>query len=301
MIDVSIIIVSFNTSELTSKCISSIIRHTKGITYEIIVIDNNSSDDSVDKLKSLSKTTKVNIKIIENNKNHGFGYANNQGIKKSNSNSKYILFLNSDTKISTNVIPVMVNLLEGRQDVGVVSCKLLNANLTVQPTGGYFPTLIRVFSWMIIQDLPLVDLIIKPFHPKANSFYNIEQELDWVTGAFFMIRREVVKTSGVFDTDYFMYTEETDYCFRIRKSGWKILYSPMSSIIHYGGSSGTSWSFVSREFDGVKLFFKKHYPSWQIPFLRLLLKIGALLRFILFSLSGKKEAAYAYAKAFIKA
>lgn len=299
--DLSIVIVSYNTSKLTVECVESIIKFTKGISYEIIIVDNNSTDDSVKNLSELSKNSKIKISIIKNTKNYGFGYANNQGIKKSNSESKNILFLNSDTRLYSNAIMETLAIINKSKNIGVISCKLLNADRTIQATGGYFPTLIRVFSWMIIQDLPYVDKIIKPFHPKTGDFYNSEHELDWVTGAFFMIRKDIVDTVGVFDTNYFMYTEETDYCFRIKKSGWKIFYTPICSIVHYGGASSASWSFVTREYDGVKMFYKKHYPSWQFPILRILLKIGAMLRFALYSLIGRKEAANAYAKALVQA
>lgn len=300
MSKVSIVIVNFNTADITCECIESVVKHTKGVDYEIIVIDNNSRDDSLKKLKKY-ENTKLNFKLIANKKNYGFGYANNQGVKVSNPSSKYILFLNSDTKFISNTIKKMISILKGKKDVGVISCKLLNRDMSVQKNGGYFPTLVRVFSWMLIQDLPYVDKVIKPFHPKGENFYNDDKELDWVTGAFFMIRKEVVREVGVFDTDYFMYTEDTDYCYRIKKVGWKIFYTSLSSIIHYGGASGQSWSFVEKEFEGVKIFYKKHYPRWQLPILRFILKTGALLRFFSYTLMSNSVAANSYVKAFYQA
>jgi hypothetical protein len=113
-----------------------------------------------------------------------------------------------------------------------------------------------------------------------------------------LIRKQVIGQIGYFDEDYFMYTEETDLCYRAKKAGWKVYYLPQWEITHYGGASGESWGHVIPEYKGVKLFYKKHYPSWQYPFLRLFLKIGALWRiFVVGALKGK-EAAKVYAKAF---
>ncbi|MCS7092367.1 MAG: glycosyltransferase family 2 protein, partial [Patescibacteria group bacterium] len=295
------IIVNFNTSKLTCECIDSIIKHTEGINYEIIVVDNNSHDDSLKRFKRYKKKKEINFKLIANSKNYGFGYANNQGIEACDPSSGYVLFLNSDTKLFSNVVKKMFVILEKRKDIGVISCQLLNKDGSIQQNGGYFPTLIRVFSWMIIQDLPYVDKIIKPFHPKTNNFYNVERDLDWVTGAFFMVRKSVIDQCGMFDTDYFMYAEDTDYCYRIRKAGWRILYTPSAAIIHYGGASGENWSFVCREFEGIKTFYKKHYPKWQLPILKLLLKIGSLLRFIFYTVKINPLAAQSYVKAFSQA
>jgi GT2 family glycosyltransferase len=290
MIDLSIIIVSFNTKKLTKACIESVVKNTKKIRYELIVVDNGSADDSVTVVKN-SKFQIPNSKLvmIENKKNLGFGKANNQGMKIAK--GKYILLLNSDTLVENNVLGGMVVWMNQNPKVGIASCD--------------FPTLMRVFSWMVIQDIPLVDKLIKPFHPlhhrsfwKSAKFYEKKKELDWVTGAFLLLRRQVYEQVGFFDKDYFMYTEETDYCFRAKKKGWKVYYLPEWSIKHIGGASGKSWSHVISEYEGVKLFYKKHYPKWQYPLLRILLKIGSLGRIVVHGFLDGREAMKIYAKAF---
>lgn len=300
--DVSIIIVSFNTKKLTVSCVRSVITYTKGVTYEIIVVDNNSTDGSVEALSKLKSKTK----IIKNKENKGFGSANNEGIKKAK--GRYILLLNSDTHVSSNVVGEMVRWMDGKEEIGVSSCKLLNKDGSIQGTGGYFPTLIRVFSWMTIQDIPFVDRFIDPFHPmkeksrqKANHFYDVPQELDWITGAFMLVRKDVFDEVGLFDEDYFMYTEEVDLCYRIKKNGWKVYYDPQWSIVHWGGASSTSEFAVLHEYEGIKLFYKKHYASWKYPILRLFLKIGAALRMVAFGFLEGRQSAQTYAKAFTKA
>ncbi len=300
--DISIIIVSFNTKKILEDCVNSLTRNLKGVSYEIIVIDNNSQDGSVSYLKRLSRNRNIICRFLK--ENMGFGGANNIGMKISR--GKYILLLNSDCVIKNDVIIRVKQWMDLHEEYGLASPNLFNPDGTVQGTGGYFPTLLRVFSWMIIQDIPFVDAIIKPFHPMKSSsffpglkFYLNEKDLDWVTGAFFMIRRKVFENVGFFDKDFFMYTEEVDYAFRLKEKGWLVRYLPYRGVIHIGGASGVKGSSILKEFEGIKLFYRKHYPKWKHPILRFLLKIGCLWRIIIFGLIKGKEAAKVYAKAFI--
>lgn len=305
--DLSIIIVSYNTKKLTLECIDSIISNTKGINYEIIVVDNGSTDGTTEELKNRitrPETVKTQkLKLIENKKNLGFAAANNQGWKVAKGD--YILFLNSDTEIGNNVLGQMVAWMDKSPEVGVATCSLKNKDESLQGTGGYFPSLISVFSWMTIQDLPFVDFVIPPFHPmhsksilfKGSFFFKKKRELDWITGAFLLTRRKILEDVGGWDEKYFMYVEEVDLCFRIKKAGWQVWYLPQWNIIHYGGASGRKELSVIFEFDGLKRFYKKFYPSWQYPLLRLLLKIGALGRAFLFGILEGRYTANIYVKA----
>ena len=301
--DISIIIVSFNTKNILINCIESIFQNMNGINFEIIVVDNNSTDGTKVFLNQISK--RKNVRCIYLKENKGFGIANNTGMRISS--GKYILLLNSDTEVVNDVIQKCMEWMGGHESYGVISPNLYNKDGSIQGTGGYFPNLLRVFSWMTIQDIPFVDLLIKPFHPmRSNSFYNgnefyrKERDLDWVTGAFFMLRRETFNDVGFFDNDFFMYTEEVEYCFRIKEKGWKIKYLPISGVIHLGGASSTIGFSVLREFNGIKLLYKKHFPKWQYSVLRIFLKIGCLGRIFVFGLLKGKEAAKIYAKAFIE-
>ncbi|EKD62066.1 MAG: Glycosyl transferase family 2 [uncultured bacterium] len=300
--DVSIIIVSYNTEKLTASCIRSIVKYTRDVDYEIIVVDNGSTDGSVAKISNL-KSQISNLRLVKNKINLGFGQANNQGMKIAK--GEFILLLNSDTKIYDNVLGDMIHWMRANPDVGIASCSLRNKDGSLQPTGGYFPTILRVVSWMLfLDDLPLLGKLIRSFHPHTpdffgkNPIYTAVQEFDWLTGAFMLIRKDVIKKSGYFDEDYFMYVEEVDLCYRIKKEGSRILYLPKWSIIHYGGASGKRSESILAEYRGIKTFYKKHYPKWQYPILRLLLKIGSVIRILLFGLLEGKESAATYAKAF---
>ncbi len=295
--DISIIIVSYNTERLLKECIESIIKNTKGIKYEIIVVDNNSNDGSV------SVAKKLKVKVIKNRQNMGFTKGNNQGIEVAK--GEYILLLNSDTLISDNTLGEVVNYMKVHPEVGIATCALKNSDGSLQGTGGYFPTLLRVFSWMTIAGVPFVDLIIKPFHPmheksflRGDGFYKKERDLDWVTGAFLLGRKKVFGESGGLDEDYFMYGEDVDFCFKAKEKGWKVKYLPKFSIIHYGGASSTREFPLLSEYKGIKIFYKKHYPEWQYPILRILLKVGSLIRMLMLGLLEGGESVKIYAKAF---
>ena len=302
MTDLSIVIVSLNIKDLLRKCLSSVFASESKINYEIFVVDNASSDGTPE---MVSKEF-PQVKVIKNKKNIGFGPANNIAMKKAK--GKYTLLLNPDTEvINKNTLSQMVSWMDKNPKTGISTCALLNPDKTYQGSGGYFPSLFRVFSWMFfLDDIPIVDRLIKPYHPmhawsplyKGEGYFKEKHEQDWVTGAFFLIRREVIEKVGYFDEDYFAYVEEVDYCFRTKKLRWEIYYLPKWEIIHYGQVTTGSEFATIKEFEGVKIFYKKHHPAWETIPLRLFLKSGAGLRFFLFGLLKGKESAKVYAKAF---
>ncbi|MCX6705579.1 MAG: glycosyltransferase family 2 protein [Candidatus Woesebacteria bacterium] len=273
MIDLSIIILSFNTEKLTRECIESVVKNTKGITYEFLVMDNASKDGSLEMLKKLSQ--KLPLKLIANKDNIGFGLANNQGMKEAC--GRYLLLLNSDTLVKDNVLGEMVKWMDENLKVGISSCALKNKDGSLQRTGGYFPTLFRVFAWMsFLDDIPLFSKLIKPYHSRSSS----SESRDWLTGAYLLIRRRVFEDVGYFDKDYFMYVEEIDYAYRAKEKGWQVWFLSKWSITHYGGASGTSGLAAISEYKSLKVFYKKHYPKWQTCILRLFLRLGALPRLL---------------------
>lgn len=307
MIDLSVIINSFNTKDLTIEAVKSAAKNMGKIDFEIIVIENDSSDGSLKALRVLAKKEK-HLRLIVNEKNLGFAGGNNQGMGAAK--GRYLLFLNSDTKTTSPIYPGLIKWMDEHPKVGVSSCALKNVDGSIQATGGFFPTLIRVFSWMTIQDFPLVDSVIKPFHPlhskssfaRGEDFYKKEHEQDWVTGAFFLIRSNLAKKLKGFDEQYFMYVEEVDFCFRVKELGYKVWYLPQWSIIHYGGASDkTKGAALVAEYEGIKRLYKKFFPGWQYPWLRFFLKLGALGRVVLFGILEGWETGKIYAKLFISA
>lgn len=300
MIDVSIIIVSYNTRKLLKKCLASIKKHTKEVNYEVIVVDNASTDGSVDAISNFQFPVS-NFHLIRNGKNLGFARANNQGVERAK--GRYILLLNSDTKLKDDTISEMIMWMDGHKNVGIATCRLVNPDGETQATGGYFPNLLRIFLWAsFLDDLPLISRIFGSFHPHG-SFFKKARRQDWVTGAFFLVRREAADTLGGLDEKFFMYVEEVDYCFRARKAGWEVWYVPEASIVHEAGASGSGGRVyflqgvsgkegsILGEFKGLQRFYKKHYPAWQYPFLSFILRLAAFLRIVVFGIFGKQEEA----------
>ncbi|MFH0863614.1 MAG: glycosyltransferase family 2 protein [Candidatus Gottesmanbacteria bacterium] len=298
MVNLSIIIPSYNTKQLLVDCINSIYKETK-TTFEVIVIDNGSTDGTVEEIKKLSNSEIKGLKLIENHENLGFAKSVNQGIKEAL--GRYILLLNSDTLIIDNAIDNEIRFLETHQDVSLVGCQLRNPDNSIQPSGGYLPNLLNIFIWMtLIDDLPVLNSIIKSYHITNHEFYLHQQYLGWVTGAFFLTKREIFDKIGFFDEHMFMYVEEIDWCYRLDQAGLRIAFDPSSSIIHHkGGSINNQKAGIIEEFQGLKYYFNKNKPGWQMPILRVCLKIGALVRIILFGIIVKdQDLKNTYAKAF---
>jgi len=292
----SIIIPSYNTKKLLRDCLTSIYKQTKEIKFEIIVVDNGSKDGSVEMVKK--KFPKV--KLIALSKNMGYGRANNLGAKKAK--GEWLLFLNSDTKIINQAIDVILK-KTGDWGLGtgsyILGCKLLNPDGSIQSSAGYFPTLPKVITTMLfLEDLPILNSLIKPYQQSKKSFYQKRQEVDWVTGASLMIKKDLFKKIGGFDERFFMYAEEVDLCFRAKQKGAKVFYTPKAEIIHLKGASSKRGfeTAVLGEYKGLKYFFKKHKPVWQLPILKAILFSGALLRIVVFGIIDKSKA-----KAYIKA
>jgi len=280
----SIIILSYNTCDITLNCLKSIFQDKglKDTPYEIIIIDNNSHDNSVAELRKF----KNKITLIENKENAGFGKANNQGLKIAQGN--YILFLNSDTIILHSAISQSLDWLCSHPESSTCTAQLLNKDKTIQASGGFFPNLNNVITWCLsLDDLPLVNKLIKPLHPHTPHFYTHDKfflkdhQQDWITGAFMLTRKPLLDKVGGFDENYFMYGEEVELSYRIKKTtpNNQVWYLIGPQIIHLGGASATSrLDPILNEYRGIISFFKKHRPSWQLPIIKFMLRINALTR-----------------------
>lgn len=230
--DLSIIIVNYNTSDLTIQAIKSIYQsHTK-YSYEIFVVDNASSDHSV----KLIEREFSDINMIINNKNVGFSRANNQAIKKAI--GKYILLLNSDTVIKHDTIEIMLDFMNRETTVGASGCKVVlpDGSLDKACRRG-FPTPSASFYYM--SGLSRVF----PKSVKFNQYHlsyldeNEANPIDCLVGAFMLVRKDVVDEVGLLDETFFMYGEDIDWCYRIKEVGWDIYYYPLTSIVHLKGGS----------------------------------------------------------------
>lgn len=292
--DLSVIIVSWNTKKLLEDCLKSLFKYTKELNFEVIVVDNGSTDDSPQMVKS--KFPKVIL--IKNKDNFGFTKANNQGIKVAKGD--YIALLNSDTYLIENAFKKLLEAAKSKNNKAVLAPLLLNENRTIQQSVGFFPNLPQVFFWMsFLDDLPFGQFL-KPYHVDHDSFYKKAREVDWLTGAAIFVPREIIKKAGALNEEIFMYGEDVEWCFRIKKAGYKISLYPQAKIVHIGRGSSKkipTKAFVG-EYLGVKFFYKEYRGFLALQIVRLFLKIGALLRIIVFSALGRKELAKSYVEAF---
>ena len=294
-LDLSIIIISFNTREILTDCIKSIIKYTKDVDYEIIVVENDSKDGSLERIKELTQKY-PQVKLVDAKANIGFGRANNLGAKSAK--GEYLLLLNSDTLVFDNAIKESLDSFKKYPRAGVFSCRLLNADKSIQASGGHFPTLGNVFAWQFfIDDLPIVGRLIPSFHPQLAS-YNRNRQMDWITGAFMVIPKKVFDKVHGFDENIFMYTEEMELCYRLRQLGYETIFQISPSIIHLGGASGGSVFALTSEVKNMLYFWKKHMPSWQFPLIKAFFYIGSLLRLLIFGIiKGDEKARRAYTQA----
>jgi len=261
-VDVSIIIVNWNTKQLLQDCLTSVYERAGEVDYEIIVVDNASTDGSAEMVKIDFRQ----VILIENTENRGFAAANNQGMAVAK--GRYVLLLNSDTVVLDNVIANTVRFADENPQAAVTGCRVLNPDRTLQRTCFMFPSILN----MLLSSTYLYKLFPK------NRFFGREQmtwwdrsdvrKVDVVTGCFMLVRREAIEQVGVMDERFFMYGEETDWCYRFWKKGWTVMFTPVGQIIHFGGQSTAKRpvAMIVQLRLSILKFIRKHYgwPSYLI-------------------------------------
>ncbi|GAC41559.1 glycosyltransferase family 2 protein [Paenibacillus popilliae] len=263
MIDLSIIIVNYNTKQLTLNCIESVYQSATGFPYEVILIDNASHDDSVQVFRQQCPQ----VKLIANEHNLGFSKANNQGMRIAE--GRYVLLLNSDTVIQPDTLDVMTRFMDEHPEVGASGCKVVlpDGSLDKACRRG-FPTPSATFFYVS----RLAKLF--PTNPKINAYHREDLDpdeaypIDCLIGAFMMVRREAMEQVGMLDEQFFMYGEDVDWCYRIKQAGWVNYYYPKTRIIHYKRASSRNKPYkITYEFHRAiyvlyNKHFKKKYPFW---------------------------------------
>lgn len=248
----SIIIVNWNTRDLTVDCLRSIYAAPDGLSLEVILIDNASSDDTVEAVRR--EFPQVNL--ICSPRNLGFAGANNIGLQQARGEA--LLLLNSDTMVPSGALGAACAYLHAHPEVGMCGVKLLNPDGTFQTSYARFPSLVSE----LLSATGMGVRLVSPYYPSPQPVDGEgAQEVDWVAGAFLLLRRSVYEQVGGMDTGFFMYSEETDWCYRIKQAGWSIRYLPDISVIHVGGASTRQRSAaMTAELNKSKIrFFEKHY------------------------------------------
>jgi len=261
-VDISIVIVNWNTRELLRKCLTSVVVHApSNAAVEVIVIDNGSQDGSV----AMVEQEFPAVRKILNSQNVGFSKANNQGILSSK--STYILLLNSDALLLKNSLDDFLSFMNQHTDVAACGPHLIRPDGSVQPflfgddpAPGYL--LRRAFNRLLLH---------QPLH-NWNTTQTIE--VDWVSGACLFVRRQAVNSVGLLDENIFMYFEDNDWCLRMRKKGWKVFYNPEITVLHVGGQSLIKNHEAQKAYyRSLVYFYRKHYSFFSFFLLRIVLNL----------------------------
>ena len=262
--DLSIIIVNYCTYNYTKQTIESVINKKHTFNYEIIVIDNASNDNSLENLKKdySNEISEGLIKFIANKENKGFAHANNLALKQTN--SKYILLLNSDTEIINDCLDKCYKFMDDDENIGALGCKVMLPNGTLDKACRRSYPDVHV-SFYRMTGLSHIFPKSKRFNKynltylDENGIYNV----DCITGAFMLIRNEVITQIGLLDESFFMYGEDIDYCYRIKENGWKVIYYGKAEIIHYKGASSKKQKsrLIYEFYNSMQIFYNKHYQK----------------------------------------
>ena len=278
-IRVSVIIVNWNTCDLLRDCLSSVSEQTSA-AHEIIVIDNASSDGSVE----MTRAEFPDVILVANTANRGFAAANNQGLEISRGDT--ILLLNPDTIVLDHAIDTMLNWLQAHADVGCVGCQVLEAPNVIQQTcfADPSPLNLAIIELGLMRLSPYVRFFGRPWYRDWDR--RSAREVDVVSGMFLLVPRKVLEAVGPLDEGFFVYAEEADWCRRIRGAGWGCMFVPEARIIHLDGGSKSTAQIQSRMYVQMQksnlYYTRKHYGILGYTAVKALFIGSALARGLLF-------------------
>lgn len=286
--DVSIIIVNWNLREFLKKCLESIRSRSDSLTVETIVVDNASDDGSIEMVEQ----DFPEVSTIINRENAGFARASNQGMKVAR--GRYIFLLNNDAVLPEEVLASLVEFMDAHPDTGICGPRVINSDGTLQINSkGFYPSIPRIAAQLILPGHIM--------HPGGRSLGLYEykddkktREFDWLSGCALMARREAVGIVGLLDAEVFMYCEDIDWCYRMKKGGWKVVNLPQVNVLHYGGQSMKlqMGATVGSHAAGLIAFYKRYHSKFATAFFRTVVLAGYAIQaigWILAAIFGRRE------------
>lgn len=255
--DLSVVIVNYNAAPFLARCLASIGKFFSDLTYEICVVDNASTDESLE----LMRKQFPRVQIIPNDRNAGFTVSNNLGARTAK--GRYILFLNPDTEFMAGNVRQLVIFMDEKSEVGIVGPKLLNSDGTVQMSCRGFPA----FKTALFNRSSVLTRLF-PGNPFSDEYiqsgwdHNTSRQVDWVSGACLLARKTMLERIGLFDEKFFVYCEDVDLCRRACKDGWKVCYVPEVKVTHYGGQGGTHsvpYRMILQHHKSMWRYYTKHF------------------------------------------
>lgn len=276
MFDISTIIVSWNAKDFLLECLESIKAQPLSVSMEIIVVDNASTDGS----PAAVENKYPDVRLIRNDQNYGFAKANNIGIKESK--GRYLCLINSDVKVLPECLTYLYAYIEKNPAIGIIGPRILNSDLTIQCNCRHFPSLWNIFC--------SATALYRIF-PNSQRFsgeqmfyfkYDVIRSVDVLSGCFLLVRREAVEQVGYLDDQFFMYSEDVDWCKRFWQAGWQVVFLPHAESIHYGGASAANSPLrFSVELEGSLFqYWTKHHSKLSRILLFCLLVLQHTLRIL---------------------
>lgn len=268
----SVVIVSYNTVQLLHDCLASLHAAGGSMLLEIVVVDNASTDSSVE----LIRTTFPDVRVLVNQENVGFGVANNQGVAAAK--GRYAMLLNSDTVMWPGTIERLVTYLEHTAEVGMVAPRLLNADGSDQRSAFRFPTPLV----LLLEQLSLAPVLPMTDYRERAQQAHTPFAVDWVLGACMLARRDLLAALGLFDPRFFMYAEDIDLCYRLQSAGHAIHLVPAAVVTHFGGMSARQQPLrmALQSTASMYLFYRKHYNRPALLLAVLIFRGAAVARWL---------------------
>jgi GT2 family glycosyltransferase len=270
--DLSIILVCWNNKTYLDSCLLSLFENEMHHHFDVVVVDNGSIDGSQEMLHEKYPQ----VVIVQNDHNVGLGKASNQGIEATN--GRYILLLNNDTIVNVQSFDTMVDFMDHTSEAGAVGGKLLNPDGTVQACYNNFSTLLEEF--IIATRL---GEIFREGYPSITCEEEV-RAVDWIGSACLMLRRTALEGVGLLDEEYFIYGDEADLQYRLRKAGWQIFYLPNVTTVHYGGRSMDRWRRRKMVYRGKLLFYQKNYGAFRTGLLRMMFVFLSLAKLLVWGI-----------------
>ena len=268
MIDLTVVIVNWNVRDLLRCCLQSIEAEASqavgGFALEIVVVDNASTDGSVEMVRAEFP----HVRLIANDKNRGFTVANNQGLALGQ--GRYLLLLNPDTEVTGGALATMVRSMDGHPEIGALGPQLRYPDGSLQSSRRRFPTFATALvESTVVQEWWGDNRVLRRYY-MADTPDDAIQSVDWLVGACLLVRRQAYEQVGGLDEDFFMYSEEMDWCRRIKDAGWLVVYLPTATVVHHEGRSSEQVIPARHiHFQSSKVrYFRKHHGSFQAEVLR---------------------------------
>lgn len=254
--DLAIVIVSTNEARWLDPCLSTIFASTGGASLDVVVVDNESSDGTRELV-----TSKFPHARLVSSSNRGFSHANNRGADTCD--ARYVLFLNPDTEIVSGNFAELVAAMDQRPDVGLIGVRQLTGDGVLWPTIRYFPSLSRALGEALASERWPLRARWAGERELDMALYEREQRCDWTSGSFMLARREALLGAGLLDERFFIYSEETDLCLRVKAAGWDIRHLPTMTIVHHAGKGGVRPKMVAQDAYARRQYASKHFTRPQ--------------------------------------